>query len=55
MRVKVGMIGSAGGRMSEEALNKSYSLGKAIAEKDCVIVTGGRWIYRATAGDLRES
>jgi uncharacterized protein (TIGR00725 family) len=41
MKVKVGVMGSAGGRMSEEALNKSYLLGKAIAEKDCVVVTGG--------------
>ena len=41
MKIKVGVMGSAGGKMSREALDKSYQLGKAIAEKDCVVVTGG--------------
>lgn len=41
MRVKVGVMGSAGGEMSKEALDKSYLLGRAIAEKGCVLVTGG--------------
>ena len=41
MRIKVGVMGSAGGEFSEEALEKSYSLGKAIAESGCVVVTGG--------------
>ena len=41
MKVKVGVMGSAGGKMSKEALDKSYLLGKAIAERDCVVVTGG--------------
>jgi len=41
MKVKVGVMGSAGGEMSGEALDKSYLLGRAIAEKGCVLVTGG--------------
>ena len=41
MKVKVGVMGSAGGEMSKEALDKSYLLGKAIADKGCVVVTGG--------------
>lgn len=41
MRVKVGVMGSAGGEMSKEALDKSYLLGKAIAKNGCVVVTGG--------------
>lgn len=41
MKTKVGVMGSAGGEMSEEALGRSYMLGKAIAEKGCVVVTGG--------------
>lgn len=41
MRVKVGVMGSAGGEISREAMDKSYLLGKAIAEKGCVVVTGG--------------
>lgn len=41
MKVKVGVMGAAGGEMSEEALEKSYQLGRAIAERDCVVITGG--------------
>lgn len=41
MKVKVGVMGSAGGEMTREALDRSYLLGKAIAEKGCVVVTGG--------------
>ena len=41
MKIKVGVMGSAGGEMSEYALEKSYLLGRAIAEKGCVLVTGG--------------
>jgi len=41
VRIKVGVMGSAGGKMSKEALDKSYLLGRAIAEKGCVLVTGG--------------
>jgi len=34
-------MGSAGGEMLREALDKCYLLGRALAEKDCVVVTGG--------------
>ncbi len=52
MKIKVGVMGSAGGEMSKEALDKCYLLGKAIAEKDCVVVTGGcpGLPYAATKG-----
>ena len=41
MKTKVGVMGSAGGEMLREALDKCYLLGRALAEKDCVVVTGG--------------
>ena len=41
MKIKVGVMGSAGGDLSKAALEKTYLLGRAIAEKDCVLVTGG--------------
>ena len=41
MKIKIGVMGSAGGQFAQETLDKSYELGKAIAEKDCVVITGG--------------
>lgn len=41
MKIKIGVMGSAGGELSPYALEKSYELGKAIAERDCVVITGG--------------
>jgi len=41
LKTKVGVMGSAGGEMLREALDKCYLLGRALAEKDCVVVTGG--------------
>lgn len=41
MKIKVGVMGSAGGDIPKSALEKSYLLGRAISEKDCVLVTGG--------------
>jgi uncharacterized protein (TIGR00725 family) len=41
LKIKVGVMGSAGGELSKDALEKSYLLGRAIAEKGCVLVTGG--------------
>lgn len=41
MKIKVGVMGSAGGIISQEAMDKSYLLGRAIAERGCVLVTGG--------------
>ncbi|MBM3212871.1 hypothetical protein FJZ33_11670 [Candidatus Poribacteria bacterium] len=34
-------MGSAGGDISQDAMERSYLLGRAIAERDCVVVTGG--------------
>ena len=33
-------MGSAGGELSREQLDRAYRLGKAIAERDCLTVTG---------------
>ncbi|UCD84985.1 MAG: hypothetical protein JSU92_01995 [Deltaproteobacteria bacterium] len=41
MKITVGVIGSAGGRISKTAREKSYLLGKAVAESGCVLLTGG--------------
>jgi len=41
MRIKIGVMGAAGGKMSSQARKKSYLLGKAIAEAGCVTLTGG--------------
>ena len=45
-------MGSAGGQFSQEVLDKSYQLGRAIAERDCVVITGGcpGLPYAATKG-----
>lgn len=40
-KVKVGVMGSAGGEMSEEIVRRCEELGHAIAEADCAILTGG--------------
>ena len=52
MKVKVGVMGSAGGQFAQETLDKSYQLGRAIAERDCVVITGGcpGLPYAATKG-----
>ena len=41
MKIKVGVIGSAGGRISKAARERAYLLGKAVAENGCVLLTGG--------------
>ncbi len=41
MRLKVGVMGSATGRMSRAHRELSYRLGTAIAEEGCVTITGG--------------
>jgi len=41
MRLKIGVMGSAGGHMDEEIVKRCKELGRAIAEADCAIVTGG--------------
>ena len=41
MKIKIGVMGSAGGKIAEEISKKVYELGRQIAKRDCVIVTGG--------------
>jgi len=40
MKLKIGVMGSASGTYSRENLKRAYLLGKAIAENDCVLITG---------------
>ncbi len=40
-KIKIGVMGSAGGEMAADLLEKCKELGRAIAEHDCAIVTGG--------------
>ena len=40
MKLKVGVMGSSGGDLSPEVMEKSYRLGEAIASRDCVLITG---------------
>lgn len=41
MRLKIGVMGSATGRMTKAHKELSYRLGVAIAEEGCVTITGG--------------
>ncbi len=40
-RLKIGVMGSAGGKMDEEIIEKCKALGRAIADEGCAILTGG--------------
>ena len=40
MRIQIGVMGSAGGVLSDDELGLARRLGRRIAERDCVIVTG---------------
>jgi uncharacterized protein (TIGR00725 family) len=40
MRIKVGVMGSAGGVLEAEARRNCYRLGQCIARHDCVLLTG---------------
>lgn len=40
MKIQVGVMGSAGGRLSKDARDRTWRLGRAIAEHDCALVTG---------------
>jgi len=40
LRIQVGVMGSAGGRMKRGIRQKARELGQAIAEQNCVMVTG---------------
>ncbi len=41
MKITIGVMGSAGGVYNDEAYTKLVQLGKAIAEHDCILITGG--------------
>lgn len=40
MKLKIGVMGAASGRFSKETRQTAYDLGTAIAEHDCITVTG---------------
>lgn len=40
MKTQIGVMGSAGGELSPEQVARAYELGRRIAERDCVVVTG---------------
>jgi len=39
-KLVIGLMGSASGTYSREVLRKAYETGKAVAENDCVLITG---------------
>ncbi len=41
MKITIGVMGSAGGVYDDEASTRIVQLGKAIAEHDCILITGG--------------
>lgn len=40
MKLKIGVMGSASGRLSKAHKQKAFELGCAIAERDCITITG---------------
>jgi len=40
MKLKIGVMGSASGKLPSAHKKLSYKLGQAIAENDCVTITG---------------
>jgi len=52
MKIQVGVMGSAGGKIDEEHLKKAFRLGEAIAKRGCILVNGGcpGLPYEATKG-----
>lgn len=40
MRMKVGVIGSAGGELSDEVRHKARQMGRCLADHDIVVITG---------------
>jgi len=40
-RIKIGVMGSAGGHMDEHVVERCRELGRAIADEGCAILTGG--------------
>jgi uncharacterized protein (TIGR00725 family) len=41
MRLAIGVMGASGGNLTEDARQKAYRLGEAIAERDATLITGG--------------
>ena len=41
MKLTIGVMGSSGGHLSGEAMEKAYRLGTAVAEHDAILITGG--------------
>ena len=41
MRITIGVMGSSGGLLDEESSSRLETLGRAIAEHDCILLTGG--------------
>ena len=52
MRIQIGVMGSASGKINEEAKKKAYQLGIEIGKSDCALITGGcpGLPYEATKG-----
>lgn len=52
MKVKIGVMGSASGKLDEKACHLAFCLGQEIAKKDCILLTGGcpGFPYEATKG-----
>jgi uncharacterized protein (TIGR00725 family) len=40
-RIQIGVMGSAGGHMTEDVMERCRELGRAIADAGCAIITGG--------------
>jgi uncharacterized protein (TIGR00725 family) len=40
LKITVGVMGSAGGDLSQETLRKAYRMGQEIARRGCVLITG---------------
>jgi hypothetical protein len=40
LKISVGVMGSAGGELSREVLDMAYRMGRAIAQRGCVLITG---------------
>lgn len=41
-RIKIGVMGSAGGQLEGPLVERCKEMGRAIADSGCAIVTGGR-------------
>ena len=41
MKLAIGVMGTSGGGLADDARGKAYRLGEAIAERDAILITGG--------------